>query len=162
MVISLAVRALFFTVLWLALTDGMVTPVPLVAFILVAVTGMSFLYRGPVRWRWRLKGVVRFVPFFLFHSLAGGLDVGTRAFRRKVPLAPAFLKYEMQLRPSDPSALFFLAVLNLLPGTLCAAMEEGILTIHVVDTGQANEERLRRLEASVGLLFGQPLAMPGR
>ena len=154
---SILVRALLVTLLWLVLTEGAVTPWPLILLVIGAVTAMSLVYRGPVRWRWRLSGLLRFVPFFLYHSLVGGVDVGLRAFRRRIPVAPTFIRYEMRLPPFEPPARFFAATLSLLPGTLCASMQREILSSHVVDDAQPNAARLHQLESRVADLFGETL-----
>jgi hypothetical protein len=57
--------------------------------------------------------------------------------------------------PADsPAAVFFANCLNLLPGTLTASWEDGVLRVHLLtEVPQATAE-LRKLERQVALLFG--------
>jgi multicomponent Na+:H+ antiporter subunit E len=143
---------------WVVLTDGdLRNPVLSVAIILLAVA--SGLAAPPPEGRpLRLRGLVRFVPFFLSSSIAGGLDVALRAYRPSRPLDPELVRFRSRLPRETSAAVFFIDLINLLPGTLCAGIEDRDLLLHVVDRRQRFEERLRALEERVAELFDEPLA----
>lgn len=101
-------------------------------------------------------GAVRFVPYFLWESLKGGIDVALRVVGPRVRVDPGYLEYRMLLqRPSARVA--FMDAVNLLPGTLTADVTGDRLRIHTLDRGAAPMQSLNALEKRVGDLFGEPL-----
>lgn len=102
---------------------------------------------------WSVKGLVRFVPFFIYQSLEGGFDVARRALHPRMPLEPAIVRYSVRL-PEGPASVFLAGVISLLPGTLTARLDAGHLLVHVLDAGLPVVQKLRTLEERVGGLFG--------
>lgn len=96
--------------------------------------------------------LLRFLPYFLLVSARGGLDVAVRAFRGSGALNPGFIDYPVTLR--GELAVLFANVVSLLPGTLTARVEEGRMTVHVLDTRSDVAGRLGELERRVGRAFG--------
>jgi len=149
-------RAAALALLWWVLTAGdpgsWVVGVPAV----VAATWASLRLIPRKLWRWRLAGLLRFLPFFLWESVRGSLDVSVRALHPRTPLAPAVLHYRLRL--SDDFACVFLAnTMSLLPGSLSADLHHDRLTVHVLDGSLPVEARLKSLEARVGQMFGVEL-----
>ena len=106
-------------------------------------------------WRWSLSGLLRFIPYFLKHSLQGGWDVARRAFRRAMPLEPSLFTYPSRL--AHPTArVFFAHVISLLPGTLSADLRGRDVCIHAL-LGSADELQasIADVEARVADLFGE-------
>jgi multicomponent Na+:H+ antiporter subunit E len=103
--------------------------------------------------RWSVKGLLRFVPFFVLQSLEGGFDVARRALHPRMPLEPVMVSYSVRL-PEGPASVFLGAVISLLPGTLTAEMKDGFLFVHVLDAGLPAAQKLQILEQRVGGLFG--------
>lgn len=101
-------------------------------------------------------GLLRFLPFFLWESLRGGLDVAGRVLRPRLAIAPGFQRYPLRLTDEGAQA-FFMAVISLLPGTLSADLREGVVLVHALDNRADLTPELARLERRVGALFGQPL-----
>jgi multicomponent Na+:H+ antiporter subunit E len=101
-------------------------------------------------------GVVRFVPYFLWESLKGGIDVALRVLGPRVRVDPGYLEYRIQLiRPAARVA--FMDAVNLLPGTLTADVAGDRLWIHALDRGAEPMQSLVDLEVRVGHLFGERL-----
>ncbi|MFZ0788886.1 MAG: Na+/H+ antiporter subunit E [Chromatiaceae bacterium] len=101
-------------------------------------------------------GAVHFLPYFLWQSLKGGLDVALRVVGPRVRVDPGYLDY--QLRLLGPSArVFFLDVVNLLPGTLTADISGDRARIHALDKGSDPAQSLMHLEERVAALFGEVL-----
>jgi multicomponent Na+:H+ antiporter subunit E len=96
------------------------------------------------------------LPFFLWESLRGGIDVARRALHPDLPLRPALLRYRTGLAEGAPR-IFLVHCVSLLPGTLSAALEGDTLMVQVLDAGAPVEEELAALEARVGRLFASPL-----
>jgi len=124
-----------------------------------AAVGVS-LWLAPARSHvWRLAGLSRFVPFFLWQALHGGLDVASRALRPGRPLEPAVLFRPWGLPQGTPRVLFANTV-SLCPGTLSVGFDDRGLTLHVLDRRQFVTDPLAALEARVADVFGLP-APPG-
>jgi multicomponent Na+:H+ antiporter subunit E len=150
-------RALLLAALWLVLVEGHPGHLSVaVATIVGAAAVATYLDLG-AGWRLRPLAVLRFVPFFLRVSIAGGVDVARRAFHPGLPLDPGMLRYRLRLAADTPAATFFVGVVSLLPGTLCAEIDGAEAIIHVVDLEQDNRARLGTLEDRIAALFGVPL-----
>jgi multicomponent Na+:H+ antiporter subunit E len=147
-------RTLLFLGLWWVLTEaypgswGFGLPMAFLA----ALTSLAF--RRPLGSRWSLRGVLRFLPFFLWQSWRGGIDVAGRVFQPRLPLAPGLLNLPLRL-PAGPARVFLADTLSLLPGTCSVDLDQqGRLRIHTLDTALFKEADLRRLEGRVAALFG--------
>jgi len=106
--------------------------------------------------RLSMAGWLRFLPFFLWESLRGGVDVARRTLGRRVRVNPGFLRYQTRL--VDPAARVFLTnCVSLVPGTLAAELEGAWLTVHALSTETDSEAELRRLERAVARLFCEHL-----
>jgi len=125
----------------------------------LAVTASLALVPGPWRLHWSPEGLARFVPFFLFQSLRGGLDVACRTFHPRLPLNPSLVRYPLRLEQS-PAQVFMANVVSLLPGTLSADLEGSVLTVHALDIGLPVTEQLQTLESRVARLFGSTVPIP--
>lgn len=141
---------------WLVLVEAdLRDPILAGASILIAaVAGVALSKPTP---RLRMLGVLRFLPFFLRESISGGWDVATRAVRGRAALSPGLVRYHVRLEPGSTPTTFLIGIISLIPGTLCCGAEADCLVVHVVDLGQDNHLRLRRLEERVAGLFGASL-----
>ena len=146
----------FFGVLWYVLTDGHEASWGVGIPVLIAGTCASLLLQSPQAWRWRLAGLGRFLPVFLWLSWRGGFDVALRALHPHCPLTPGLLIYSLKL-PIGPARIFFSNTVSLLPGTLSADLEEDRLTVHILDERLSLLESLQLLESLVAGLFGLPI-----
>lgn len=151
---TVVARALLFSLLWWALTEGTTGSwwigVPAVAC--ATIVSMVLLPPSGII----LREVIGFVPFFLWHSLKGGADVARRAFYPRMPIAPELIEYPLRL-PPGLSQVALINITNLLPGTLSAGIEGQVLKVHVLDSRGDFLTGLKALEQRVGRMWGTPL-----
>lgn len=154
---ALLLRTVMFAILWVVLVRGSLYNLPLSVLTIAAAAGTS-LYLVPAgAWRLRPLALVRFVPFFLYQSVRGGIDVAWRALHPALPIDPGYLDLPMRL--TNPTARTFLAVcLSLFPGTVSTDLQGDRVRIHVLDRRLPVEQALRRLEAHVAAIFGDEQA----
>jgi multicomponent Na+:H+ antiporter subunit E len=121
----------------------------------VAVAAWAGLRLGSrdVRLHMSLPGLLRFLAFFLWESLRGGLDVAFRTLRARPRVRPGFQHHHTGL-PEGAARIFFVNCVSLLPGTLAADLQGDWVTVHVIDTEAENARELARLERAVARVFG--------
>ena len=150
-----AFRTVLFALLWWILTEGAMNSwlvgAPVIVF---AVLASGALLPGV---SWSLSGIVHFVPFFLWRSLYGGVDVARRALHPRLPISPELFDHRWRLPPGLPR-VFMANTVSLLPGTLSAELDEEQLRVHVLDHTGAFASELTVIEARVARLFGLNLA----
>lgn len=151
---SVMTRGVLFLLIWWMLTNGAISSwwIGIPAVLLAAITSAALLPPVPLAW----YPLLRFIPFFLLRSLLGGADVAWRAFHPRIPIAPELIKYPLRLPPGLPQ-VFMANTVNLLPGTLSAALEQGVMSVHVLDAGKDFLTELRAVEHSVAQIFGTSL-----
>jgi multicomponent Na+:H+ antiporter subunit E len=147
-----------FAGLWLVIagTDpsSWIIGVPTVA--LATLTSLGLSTGEPKRSGLRLTALLRFLPFFAFESVRGGLDVASRVLHPRVKIDPGFQTYTPRL--DHPAAIvLFLDSISLLPGTLSADLRNGVIDVHALDVGSDLAPALQRLERLIGQLFGEAL-----
>jgi multicomponent Na+:H+ antiporter subunit E len=103
-----------------------------------------------------LLGLLKFLPYFVWESVLGGIDVASRVVRPKMRLAPGFLEYRMRLTQASARRLFVNS-LSLLPGTLAADLDGACLRIHALDLGMDLNQQLEELEWRVAAVYGESL-----
>jgi multicomponent Na+:H+ antiporter subunit E len=104
-----------------------------------------------------VRGFLQFLPFFLWESFRGGIDVARRVIGRRVDVDPGYHDYKLAL--TKPSArVFFLDAVSLVPGTLSADIGGDKLLVHVLDRRRDPSRELARLERRVAAMFGEQLA----
>ena len=151
---SLAFRMVIFGLLWWVLTEGATNSWLVGApAVLLAVLASEVLLQGV---SWSLPGAVRFVPFFLWHSLHGGVDVARRALHPRLPISPQLFDYRWRLPPGLPR-VFMANTVSLLPGTLSAELGKEYLRVHVLDQAGTFASGLAVVESRVARLFGLSL-----
>jgi multicomponent Na+:H+ antiporter subunit E len=154
---TLALRLALFALLWWVLTEGQPGSWPLGALFAVMATALSLSLSRPAPWS--ALGFARFVPFFLWWSLRGGVDVAWRACAPSLPIAPGMLTYRLRLPPGR-ARIFMTAVISLLPGTLSAEIVRNRLFVHVLDQRASTEADLAALETRVAGIFRIGLGRP--
>lgn len=135
--------------IWLVLTRG--EPVALAAGIPVALAAAALAHRVARQGErpLRLSPLVALFPGFVWRSFLGGLDVAWRAALPSLPLKPGWLRHESHL-PEGTARVALASTISLMPGTLAAGEEKGVLLVHCLDTDadmaaavSAEEQRLR-------------------
>jgi len=156
---SASFRAVLFALMWWMLTDGVLNSWLIGVPVVMLATSASVVIQPP--YTWSLIGFLRFIPFFLWHSLRGGVDVAWRALHPRLPISPEIVEHRWRLPPGLPR-VFMANTVSLLPGTLSAELDEEHLYVHVLDkTGEFAAELLN-IEAHVSRVFGLSPADDGR
>jgi multicomponent Na+:H+ antiporter subunit E len=145
-------RSAFFAAMWWAIAEGRTPSLPLAALGVAAAVAVSLLVAREPEPQVRWLAAVRFVPFFAARSIAGGFAVMRRALDPTLPIAPGYLELDLRIEGGLPRALF-LCFVNLMPGTISAAVEGDLATLHLVDTRSDLEPELRELEKRVAAMF---------
>jgi multicomponent Na+:H+ antiporter subunit E len=152
-------RIVLFALLWWILTEGAMSSwlvgVPVVAFAVLASGALL------PRISWSLSGIIGFIPFFLWRSLYGGVDVARRALHPRMPISPGMIDHRWRLPPGLPR-VFMANTVSLLPGTLSAELDEAYLRVHVLDKTAVCASDLAVVETRVARLFGLNLPADGR
>ncbi len=100
---------------------------------------------------------VSFIPYFLWQSLIGGLDVAWRSFHPRLPLEPNSYLYPLRLT-SDSSRVFLAQVVSLMPGTLACRISRRNLIVHVLSGSRAAlVTELTALENRTAAIFRETL-----
>ena len=155
--VHVGARAALLALFWWILSNGDLESWVIGGPVVLLATGSSLLVSHGVNHQWRLSGLISFVPFFLWRSFCGSIDVARRAMHPKMPLEPAFIDYNLSLSDGAPR-LFMANVVSLLPGTLSAELREDCLKVHVLDANADVLGELQGLESKVGHIFAlEPL-----
>lgn len=150
------IRAVLFTLIWWVLADGAMASWPVGVPVVLLTTIVSMALLPP--FSWSLIGIIRIVPFFLWHSLCGAVDVARRAFHPGLPISPGLYYYQWHLPPGLPQ-IFMANMVSLLPGTLSAELADEYLCVHVLDQTGAFTSDLSILEEYVARLFALNLTV---
>ena len=102
------------------------------------------------------SGLLQFAWFFILESLRGGVDVSRRVLAPKPRIDPVFYDYSMRLQ-IPYAQQFFISSISLLPGTLCADLNNNQIRIHTLDQHMETTQGIKRLESLVGKIFGEAL-----
>jgi len=78
-----------------------------------------------------LLAFISFIPYFLWQSLLGGIDVAWRTLQPNMPIHPNIYTYEFRLK-SDGARVFIAQAISLMPGTLTCLVGDHRLNIHVL------------------------------
>jgi multicomponent Na+:H+ antiporter subunit E len=153
-----AVRAAAFALLWWILTGHSLASWTVGLPVVACATLASVALLAPGSWS--VMGLLRFVPFFLWHSLRGGVDVARRALHPGVPIDPLFFDYALRLPPGR-ARVSLVMVINLLPGTLSASVSADTLRIHALTRSAGTAAEIASIERRIASIFGIPLSVAG-
>jgi len=152
-------RGILFTVIWWILTNGVNTSWWIgIPTVLISVM-VSIALLKPSHFIW--YELLKFIPFFIVRSIIGGTDVAWRAIHPRMPIAPELIEYSVQL-PAGLPRVFMASTINLLPGTLSAAIEKNIMRVHILDKQQNFIAEIQAVEQSMARIFDIPLTPPLR
>jgi multicomponent Na+:H+ antiporter subunit E len=153
--VPLVYRGLLFALVWLVLVgidpQSWIIGLPAVVGAALAAISLSRRQGGNPS----VFGIIGFLPFFVWESVLGGVDVAHRVMRPTIKIEPGFRSYPLRLQ--GPGArVFFLDTISLLPGTLSAYMRDGVGQVHTLDLRDDNlDSSLADLEGRVAKLFGE-------
>ena len=147
------IRFVVFCFLWYVLAGSdkasWIIGIPAVVF----VTALSLMLASSSPLNIHLFGLFRFIPFFLYQSFHGGIDVMRRALSFQQLLDPGLVFYSTLL-PEGSARILFVNSISLLPGTLSAELQGNQITIHTLDRGMHIWANIQRLEYHVAALMG--------
>jgi multicomponent Na+:H+ antiporter subunit E len=150
-------RVALFAVLWWILTGGAADSWLVGAPVVVVAAWLSLrLWSRPLL---SPLGLLRFLPWFAWQSLAGATDVALRAFRPAMPLYPGIVRYRLRLPPGAPRVMLA-DVVSMQPGTLSADLLDDELVIHALDARHDLPAMLRDMEPRIAAVFGLRLEPP--
>lgn len=150
--LQVGARAALLALFWWTLSNGDLESWVIGGPVVLLATGSGLLVSRGVNHQWRLTGLISFVPFFLWRSFCGSVDVARRALRRTVLLEPALMDYSLTL-PDGAPRLFMANVVSLLPGTLSTELRGECLKVHVLDSTADVFGELQTLESMVAGVF---------
>ncbi|MGD8940384.1 MAG: Na+/H+ antiporter subunit E [Gammaproteobacteria bacterium] len=108
-----------------------------------------------------ITGLLRFIPFFVWESFRGGVDVASRILVKRLRIHPGFKHYHTKL-PSQAERMFFANCISLFPGTLSVRLTSDVIEIHSLDTTVPVELELEKLETAVARLFSEAINSPSQ
>ena len=150
--VRIAVFAALLAVVWWVLAEGeprsWMIGAPLVLG--ASLAGLPFIKRSPTRWS--ISGVLRFVPYFLWGSVRGGITTAFLVLTRARTVEPVMVEYRSAL-PSGAALALFAGVASLLPGSLTAELRDNLLQIHVLDARIPVLSDLQELERHVAAML---------
>ena len=149
-------RAILFSLVWWILTNGAMDSWLVGVPVILVATLVSVALLPPSSWSF--KGIVRFMPFFLWRSLYGGVDVAILALHPRLPIAPGMYDHPWRL-PPGMSRVFMANTVSLLPGTLSTELDDKYLRVHVLDHTSDFASQLRVIEIYVANVFGLTLVV---
>ncbi|MET0066919.1 MAG: Na+/H+ antiporter subunit E [Candidatus Thiodiazotropha sp.] len=144
------------SLIWWMLTGGNAASWVVGVPVVTAVVWSAWRLRGGDVTRISLPGLLRFIPFFIWESIRGGVDVASRVLRPRMTIQPGFVSYSSGLR-TPAARLLFLNCISLLPGTLAADIADSEVRIHTLDLQGETGKELSRLEHRVAAVFGEQL-----
>jgi multicomponent Na+:H+ antiporter subunit E len=163
MLTALLFRSLLFALLWWILSEGRLDGWLLGAVAVIAATWSSLKLLPPnknpdnpllrISSIAALLGFFRFIHYFLWHSIRGGLQVAGMALRGRSALQPGLLEITITLPPGGPR-LLLVNSLGLMPGTLGVDLSGTTLRLHVLDERLPVVAETLALQAVIARLFG--------
>ncbi len=145
--------------LWFVVSEGDVAAlgVGMAAALFAAAASLALAPGSPLGLS--LPGLLRFIGFFAFQSVRGGIDVASRAMHPSLPIDPGMVAYPLRIEPIAVRVMFANTV-SLLPGTLSAHLDRDYLMVHVLDHNPAALEEVEVVERRVAEVFGLTLGPP--
>lgn len=152
---AVSARIILFAILWWVVTEAAINSWYIGVPVVVFATWVSLVLLPS--FSLSLSGALRFLPFFFWHSLRGGVDVAWRALHPQLAISPDMVKYPWRL-PAGLPRVFMSNTVSLLPGTLSAEMDEDYLHLHVLDKTDDFSKDLAIIEQRVADLFALNLS----
>jgi multicomponent Na+:H+ antiporter subunit E len=139
--------------LWLLLS-GKFEPTYLVLGLMasIAVAWLHELQPEPPNPTVPFLGFMRYLPWLMSRILMSNLHVAYLILHPRLPIAPALIRYQTQLR--NPAAVTLLAnSITLTPGTVTAEVLQDELVVHALDKDSTEDVMSGRLEGKIAEIF---------
>lgn len=149
----LARRTLLALGLWWVVSEGQIEalPVGLVAVAAAVALGVFLLPR--IHYVPRPFALLSFVAWFILNSLRAGVVVGGSILFARPAVDPELLRLRLRLPPGGPRWLLA-DVVGMMPGTLCVALDDDLLSLHCLNGGEGVAEEVRELEQRIAHMLG--------
>lgn len=147
---------LFFCVLWWALTNGSFYQLWFGAVVVSIATfaSIQIAKEGGAPSAVHIRAIVKFVPYFIFQSVSGGLSVAKIALLPKDRAHSKYHEFETALpRDAVSARMFFASCLCIFPGTLSCGFRDDALVIHALDEKLLDPKAIRDLESITAAIF---------
>lgn len=141
-------RVVGFLSFWMILCGSSLGDLPVGAFAALLATWTSLRLLPAGEWRLRPIALGQLTLRFLCKSIVAGIDVAWRALDPRLPLRPGFVTYSTRLPPGSARNVFT-ALTSLLPGTVPAGTDAGLLVYHCLDLGQPIASQLAAEETAL-------------
>lgn len=148
-------RTLCFALLWWIASEGDPRLWWLGALAVLAAVGVSRHFFPPSSRRLRLAALPGFAGYFIWHSLQAGWQVSLLALRGPRALHTGLCQVKTTL-PGGAPRLLLVMLVTLMPGTVCIALDDDELLLHVLDRRLPAVDSVAALEARIAALFGRP------
>ena len=144
-------RGTAFLLLWLILMPS-VKPSDLAigALSTVTATWVSLRLLSPENGRLRIGVLITLLPHLLWESVVAAIDVARRAFSPSLPIDPGFVKCPLNFPPGFARNTFS-SITSLLPGSVPAGDDDGVLVYHALDVTQPVVDQLCEEERRLAL-----------
>ena len=135
-------RGTAFFLLWLTLMQSL-KPADLAigALSTVAATWVSLRLLSPEHGRLRIGVLITLIPHLLWESVVAAIDVARRSFSPSLPIDPGFVKCPLKFPPGFARNTFS-SITSLLPGSVPAGDDDGVLVYHAIDITQPVVDQL--------------------
>lgn len=151
-------KIIFFALFWVILngkdTDAVSWTIG-IPFIVLAtyITQQITLSTGGSSSPLNIKAFIKFMPFFVKQSIIGGIETAQRALTPQGVIEPAFYSYDFRLLKTRSEKIFFVNLINLLPGTLTAQFSDETVLIHILDMNNFRKSDIFNCEEMVRKIF---------
>ena len=98
--------------------------------------------------------VPKFIGFFLYHSIKGGVSTARLAFSFNMHLRPEFIHYPVKHLPVGLPMNLFINMVSLLPGSVSVIREPTSLLVHVLTVTSSSLDEIYECEQAICELFG--------
>lgn len=149
---TIILRVGIMSLLWFVLAEGEFRYWGLVLLAVLGGAGASLVLVPASGLGFSLTGWARFIPFFLWQSVLGGIDVAMRSIAIPVRLDPGYVEMDFRLT-DEPARVFVANTMSLMPGTLSVSLDGDRLRMHVLDRSMPNADRAREVETHVARMF---------
>lgn len=144
-----------FSFLWWVFTDGSLEQLWFGLAVAVGTTLVAMTEEMRLPGVRQAQAVVRFLPYFIYQSLKGGVLVAKLALLLQRRIRSEYFEYLSMIPKEETMArMWFASSVCIFPGTLSCGYRGNILIIHVLDVDLLDLKSMRELEGMVEEVFG--------
>lgn len=145
-------RLVFFCTIWLVLSKADLNSWPFALPTILIATWSSLRLAGPEGHLLNPVVLLRYLPFFVWKSIASGFDVMVRVLNPSLPIHPGLVHYPLALT-HDSARVLLANCITMLPGTISAQLNDDHLLVHTLDTTLPVHAIINRLERKIAGIF---------